>query len=162
MVNYCLHCGTALATREVEGHPRPVCAACGWVYYADPKVAVAVLVGREGRILLNRRAIQPGLGRWSFPSGYVNRGEVLEEAARREVWEETMLEVEIGELFGVYSESGNPVVLVVYTARASIGEAAAGPEVSEVGWFTPDSLPSLAFPHDSEIIARWASDFPLA
>lgn len=157
MVNYCLHCGAALSVREVEGQPRPVCAACGWVYYADPKVAVAVLVGRDGRILLNRRAIEPGLGRWSFPSGYVNRGEVLQEAARREVWEETSLEVEIGPLFGVYSERGNPVVLVVYTARETRGEPVAGPEVSEVGWFAPDALPELAFPHDHEIVARWAA-----
>jgi ADP-ribose pyrophosphatase YjhB (NUDIX family) len=157
MVSYCLHCGAALASRDIEGQPRPACAACGWVYYEDPKVAVAVLVGRDGCILLNRRAIEPGFGRWSFPSGYVNRGEVLEEAARREVWEETTLAVAIEELFGVYSEAGNPVVLVVYTGRVEQGEATAGPEVSEVGWFAPDALPPLAFPHDDAIIRRWAA-----
>lgn len=157
MVRYCLHCGAPLASREIDGHRRPVCPACGWVYYPDPKVAVAVLVGRDGRILLNRRAIEPGRGRWSFPSGYVNRGEALEEAARREVREETSLDVEIEDLFGVYSERGNPVVLVVYTARAAEGEPRAGSEVSEVGWFLPDALPPMAFPHDHEIVARWAA-----
>jgi 8-oxo-dGTP diphosphatase len=155
-VRYCLHCGGSLAPRELEGYARPACAACGWIHYEDPKVAVAVLVGRDGKLLLNRRAIEPGLGAWSFPSGYVNRGEVLEEAAAREVQEETGLDVEIGGLFGVYSERGNPVVLVVYTASTIRGEAAAGPEVSEVGWFTPDGLPPLAFPHDYAIIARWS------
>ena len=50
MVRYCLHCGAPLASREIDGHRRPVCPACGWVYYPDPKVAVAVLVGRDGRI----------------------------------------------------------------------------------------------------------------
>ncbi|HLI29355.1 MAG TPA: NUDIX hydrolase [Chloroflexota bacterium] len=157
MVKYCLHCGAPLAAREIEGYRRPACTACGWVYYPDPKVAVAVLVGRDGRILLNRRAIEPGRGRWSFPSGYVNRGEVLEEAARREVREETALDVEIEDLFGVYSERGNPVVLVVYTARAAEGEPRAGSEVWEVGWFAPDALPPMAFPHDHEIVARWAA-----
>jgi len=141
----------------MEGYQRPVCPACGWTYYEDPKVAVAVLIGRDGRILLNRRAIQPGLGKWSFPSGYVNRGEVLEAAAAREVQEETGLEVQIRALFGVYSERGNAVILVVYTADATAGEPAAGPEVSEVGWFAPDDLPVLAFPHDDDIIARWSA-----
>jgi len=141
----------------MEGYQRPVCPACGWTYYEDPKVAVAVLIGRDGRILLNRRAIQPGLGNWSFPSGYVNRGEVLEEAAAREVQEETGLDVRVGALFGVYSERGNAVILVVYTADATAGEPAAGPEVSEVGWFAPDDLPTLAFPHDDDIIARWSA-----
>jgi len=156
MVNFCLHCGAALGTRELEGYQRPACTACGWIYYEDPKVAVAVLVGRDGELLLNRRAIEPGMGNWSFPSGYVNRGEVLEQAAAREVKEETGLDVEIGALFGVYSEPGNPVVLVVYTAASVVGEPAAGPEVSEVGWFRPDALPTLAFPHDDAIIARWS------
>ena len=141
----------------MEGYQRPVCPACGWTYYEDPKVAVAVLIGRDGRILLNRRAIQPGLGKWSFPSGYVNRGEVLEAAAAREVQEETGLEVQIRALFGVYSERGNAVILVVYTADATVGEPVAGPEVSEVGWFAPDDLPILAFPHDDDIIARWSA-----
>ena len=141
----------------MEGYQRPVCPACDFIHYDDPKVAVAVLIGRDGKLLLNRRAIEPGLGKWSFPSGYVNRGEVLEEAAAREVQEETGLVVEIGGLFGVYSERGNPVILVVYTAGRADGEAAAGPEVSEVGWFAPDALPTLAFPHDHDIIARWSA-----
>jgi ADP-ribose pyrophosphatase YjhB (NUDIX family) len=157
MVKYCPHCATELGTRELEGYVRPVCSACGWIYYEDPKVAVAVLVGRDGRLLLNQRAIEPGLGFWSFPSGYANRGERLEEAAAREVVEETGLRVQIAELFGVYSERGNPVVLVVYTAGEAHGEATAGPEVSEVGWFAPGALPPLAFPHDEGIIARWAA-----
>ncbi|HZR97958.1 MAG TPA: NUDIX hydrolase [Chloroflexota bacterium] len=158
MVKYCPHCATPLATREMEGYPRPVCPACGWTYYEDPKVAVAVLVGRDGKLLLNRRAIQPGLGKWSFPSGYVNRGEVLEEAAAREVQEETGLDVQIQRLFGVYSERGNAVVLIVYTAESASGDAVAGEEVSEIGWFAPDELPPLAFPHDHAIIARWSAE----
>ena len=112
----------------MEGYQRPVCPACGWTYYEDPKVAVAVLIGRDGRILLNRRAIQPGLGKWSFPSGYVNRGEVLEAAAAREVQEETGLEVQIRSLFGVYSERGNAVILVVYTADATVGSRRPAPK----------------------------------
>ena len=160
MVKFCPHCGTPLTTKELEGYQRPACPACGWIHYEDPKVAVAVLVGRAGELLLDRRAIEPGLGFWSFPSGYVNRGEVLEEAAVREVQEETSVDVRIDGLFGVYSERGNAVVLVVYTAELDGGEAMPYEEVSEVGWFAPDHLPPLAFPHDEAIISRWSARRP--
>jgi len=65
---------------------------------------------------------------------------------------------EIAELVGVYSERGKAVVLVVYTAGPIEGEAEAGPEVSEVGWFGPNELPDLAFPHDHAIIRRWSEE----
>ena len=65
-----------LVDRFVHGHNRPACLACGFVHYAGPKVAVGVVVFQDGRILLNRRAIDPGKGRWSFPSGYVDLGEL--------------------------------------------------------------------------------------
>jgi hypothetical protein len=118
MIKYCGHCGHRLASREQDGRLRLVCPECDWTLYEDPKVAVAVIVGQEGRLLLNRRAIEPGLGAWSFPSGYVNRGERLEEAAAREAKEETGLDVRVGGLIGVYSESGNPVVLIFTRRRA--------------------------------------------
>jgi 8-oxo-dGTP diphosphatase len=156
MIKYCGHCGHRLASREQDGRLRLVCPECDWTLYEDPKVAVAVIVGQEGRLLLNRRAIEPGLGAWSFPSGYVNRGERLEEAAAREAKEETGLDVRVGGLIGVYSESGNPVVLIVYAAESWTGVPAPGEEVSEVGWFGPESLPPLAFEHDHGIIAEWS------
>src|ERR1700730_2314075 len=85
---YCLMCGTPLEARHHEDRDRPTCPACGFVHYLDPKVAVAVILGAERGVLLCRRCIDPGSGLWSFPAGYVNRGEVLEEAAAREVLEE--------------------------------------------------------------------------
>ncbi len=157
-VLYCQECGTALHAVHQEDRERPTCPTCGYIHYLDPKVAVAVIVGDQKGVLLGRRRIDPGSGRWSFPAGYVNRGEVLEEAAVREVWEETGLDVRIDRLFGVYSERGNAVILIVYTAVAGDQEPAAGPEVSEVGWFSPDDLPPLAFPHDRAIIVRWSEN----
>ncbi len=152
---FCPACGGALQATDVEGHQRPVCQACGFVYYLDPKVAVAVIVPREDGIVLGRRAIDPGRGAWSFPSGYVDRGEVVEEAAVREVLEEIGLEIQIDGLVGLYSSAGETVVLVVYAASVLGGQLEAGPEMSELGIFPPDQLPPMAFSHDRRIIADW-------
>lgn len=152
---FCPSCGQVLATVEMEGYLRPVCEGCGFVYYLDPKVAVAVIVPHGEGIVLGRRAIDPGRGAWSFPSGYVNRGEVLEEAAAREVEEEIGLRVAIDGLIGLYSSAGETVILAVYAGRVIGGQLGPGPEMSELGIFPPDQLPPMAFSHDRRIIADW-------
>ncbi|HET7095609.1 MAG TPA: NUDIX hydrolase, partial [Thermomicrobiales bacterium] len=79
---HCQRCGAATEERFVEGKPRPVCPACGQVVYFDPKLAVAVVIEREGRLLLGRRGpTTTQAGRWSFPAGFVERGERVEDAA---------------------------------------------------------------------------------
>lgn len=118
-------------------------------------MAVGVIISRDGAVLLNRRDIEPGRGLWSFPSGYVDVGEALTEAARREVREETGLDVEIGPLVGVYDNPKRPVVFIVYAATAASGEPRAGQEVQEVGYFLPSDLPDMAFDHDEQIISDW-------
>ena len=153
--SFCPRCGGQLETSEVEGRSRPVCIECDFVYYVDPKVAVAIIVPCADGIVLGRRAIDPGRGAWSFPSGYVDRGEVVEEAACREVLEEVGLQVAIDGLVGLYSTAGEPVILVVYAARVVGGELTVGSEMSEVGVFRPEALPPMAFAHDQRIIADW-------
>jgi 8-oxo-dGTP diphosphatase len=102
-----------------------------------------------------RRANQPGYGLWSMPGGYVDRGEVVEEAAAREVREETGLIVRIEHLIGLFSEPAHPVMVAAYTALETGGHLEAGPETLEVGFFAWDDPPPLAFPRDQLIIARW-------
>jgi ADP-ribose pyrophosphatase YjhB (NUDIX family) len=154
---FCPRCGSVLEARFHEDRDRPTCPACGFIHYLDPKVAVAVVLGDEDGVLLGKRRIDPGSGLWSFPAGYVNRGEVLEEAAAREVLEELGLEVRLTGLVGIYSERGNPVVLVVYAGELVSGEPRPdGHEVSEVRRFALNELPDgLAFPHDRRVIADW-------
>ncbi len=169
-INFCLRCGGRLTARHVHGRPRPACPGCGFVLYLEPKVAAVVLASRDGRLVLVRRGIEPALGQWSFPSGYVDRGEAVEEAAIREVREETGLEVKLDRLVGLYSRSGSPVVLAVYSASVVGGTLAPGPEVQEVGLFHPDEMPPLPFPHDEQILQDWrapsvppgAGPFPVA
>lgn len=153
---YCLQCGAALVPRLQEDRERPTCPACGYIFYLDPKVAVAVVLGDDDGVLLGKRRIDPASGRWSFPAGYVNRGEVLEEAAIREVQEELGVTVALSGLVGVYSTRGDPVVLVVYAGAIVDGEPRPdGHEVSEVHRFPLDGLPELAFPHDHQVLAEW-------
>lgn len=114
-----------------------------------------MILERGGRVLLVRRGTEPGLGLWSLPGGYVDRGEVVEEAAVREVWEETGLRTEVARLVGVFSESGSPVVLVVYAGEIVEGEPEARDEVMEVGFFSVGELPPLAFERDGEIVSGW-------
>lgn len=151
---YCPVCGTALVDGRGAGG-QPGCPACGFIRYENPKVAAGVLVERDGRLLLVRRNHEPRMGEWSFPSGFVDAGEVVEEAAVREAWEETGLRVRLDRLLGVYSRRGEPVVFVAYAGYAPEGEPAPGPEAQDARFFDPDALPELAFGHDPAIVAAW-------
>ena len=94
----------------------------------------------DGRLLLLRRAIEPRLGSWVFPGGFMDIGETAEEAAIRETMEEAQLEVANLRLSGVYTRAVPGVVVIVYEADA-IGEAVAGDETSEIGWFHAHEIP---------------------
>ena len=152
---FCPRCTTPLEARNTHGAERPVCPACGTIIYYDPKLVTTVVVEDEGKVLMVRRATEPGLGLWSFPGGYVDRGEVVERAAVREVLEETGFRVNIGGLVGLFSEEGHPVVLAAFHGWVVDGRTAAGHEVLEVGFFRLDQLPPLAFPRDVKVLEAW-------
>jgi len=156
VADYCTDCGSRLERRPAFGQLRGVCPACGHVHFDDPKVAVGVVVEQEGRIVLGKRAHEPNLGLWSFPSGFVDAGEVIEAAAAREVAEETGLEVRLDRLLGVYSSAGERTVFIAFAGTATGGSLVAGDECLEVAAFPPGELPALAFPHDDAILRAWA------
>ena len=146
---HCPRCGGSLERRIVFSHDpaRLVCSVCRFVYYLDPKVAVGAICRQDGRIVLLRRAIEPAYGKWVFPGGYVDRGESLEEAARRETREEIGAEIRLSRLVNVYSYTGRPVIVVVYEADVVGGEIRGGSEALEVVGFAPEQIPweGLAF-----------------
>ncbi|MDA0271621.1 MAG: NUDIX hydrolase [Chloroflexi bacterium] len=152
---FCPRCGAPTEVRL----ERPVCTAsgCSFTWYPDPKVAVGVLAERGGLLLLVRRNHEPAYGRWAFPSGYVDAGEVVEDAALREVREETGVTVRLDRLLGVYSQPGSAVVFIAYAGTITDGEPVAGDEALEVGMFAPDALPPLPFPHDDAVVDAWRS-----
>ena len=129
-------------------YPRSItCPHCGYGAYYNPKpVAAAIPVTEDGAIVLLRRAFEPGKDLWTFPGGFVDLGESVEDAAHREVREELGIAVELGPLVGVYSRADERVVLIVYAARTS-DRAHTTDEASEVGAFERAGIPweELAF-----------------
>ena len=118
---FCPRCGGALERRVLKASEpeRPVCVRCGFVFYIDPKIAVGTIIETsDRRLVLVRRAIEPGYGKWVFPGGYVDRGETLTSAAIREAREECGLDIRLDGLVNVYSYAGRAPVIVIYAATA--------------------------------------------
>ena len=139
------------------GGARPVCPQCGWIYFVDPKVAAAVLVEADGRVLLVRRANEPFRGLWTLPAGFVNGGEDPAEAALRECVEETGLSARIIRVLDVISgqehERGADFV-IVYQAEIIGGELIAADDADAAEWFSRNGLPPLAFKATQKILNR--------
>ncbi|OAI44524.1 hypothetical protein AYO38_00050 [bacterium SCGC AG-212-C10] len=156
---YCMHCGERLSTAVPEGDNkrRMVCIGCGFVHYLNPRpVAGTIPVNESGHILLGKRAIEPRMGTWVFPGGFMDVGETSEEAATRETLEEANLTVADLRLVGVYTRVEPGVVVIVYEARAT-SEATVGDETSEIAWFAPDAIPwdDLAFDTTHWALRDW-------
>jgi 8-oxo-dGTP pyrophosphatase MutT (NUDIX family) len=157
----CPHCAT-------PGEQPLVCERCGWRWYANPKPAAAVLLERhdegqaEPAVLLLRRAVQPGLGAWDLPAGYLDPGESCESAARRETLEEAGVEVELLALTGVYHSAPANAVTAVFRARSVRSDAIVtlDSESSEHAWVARSEvgawLPRLAFASMAAAVADWA------
>jgi 8-oxo-dGTP diphosphatase len=146
---YCPRCGGDLDSRIVKASEpkRLVCQACSFIFYQDPKVVAGTVIMLDGGIVLLKRGVEPALGKWVFPGGYVDRGESVQDAAVRETREESQLDVKLGPLLNVYSYPRSPNVIVVYTAEVIGGRLAAADESVDARIFAPQEVPwhELAF-----------------
>jgi len=140
---FCPRCGGALDHRVVKTNEpkRLVCESCSFIFYQDPKVVAGTVFTLDGGIVLLKRGVEPALGKWVFPGGYVDRGESVRDAAVRETKEECQLEVKLGPLLNVYSYPRSPNVIVVYTAEVVGGELAAADESLEARIFSRQEIP---------------------
>ena len=141
---FCPACAAPLERRRIKpGEPeRLVCGACGFILYMDPKVAVGTIIRTpDARLVLVRRAIEPGYGLWVFPGGYVDQGEALVDAAVREAREESGLHVRIDRLVNIYSYGGTSPIVIVYAATMTGGELCTDDECLEARLFAPEHIP---------------------
>lgn len=157
---FCSQCGHLLREEFVadEHCSRLVCSSCSLISYLNPQVvAGAIPLGPDGRILLLRRGIEPCRGAWTFPAGFVELGETVEDAARRETHEETGVDIRVGPVLGVYSYEGVGVVMVIYHAERTGGEPRTSKEALEVREFEPSDIPwdHLAFRSTGDALRDW-------
>jgi len=156
-VKFCPRCGTEMTHEHKFDMVRPVCPQCNWIHFVDPKVAAAVLVEADGRVLLVRRANEPFCGLWTLPAGFINGGEDPAEAAARECLEETGLTVRVTRVLDVIAgkehERGADFI-IVYHAEIISGELLAADDADAVGWFARDVLPPLAFSATQKILGE--------
>ncbi|NWF69358.1 MAG: NUDIX hydrolase [Chloroflexi bacterium] len=158
IAHYCPICGTPTEHKDLYGRRRPVCPACGHIVFFTPKVAALVLITQGDSVLLIRRSLDPGKGLWACPAGFVDADEHPQDAARREVREETGLEVDdlrLLEVFGRFEDGGRADMVVAYRATISGGLLAAGDDADEVGWFARDALPELVFTTTKIVVGKW-------
>lgn len=163
-IRFCVVCGSSLTFRAWEkgdGTMQLCCtgADCNHVHFLDPKLAAGVIPTVGDKAVIVQRAHNPGKGLWTFPGGFVNRGEVVSVAAAREALEEAGIEVAVGPLLGVYSFPENPTVLIVYAGEVVKGEPRALAESIDVRLIGPDEIPydDLAFDTTRAAFRDWHS-----
>ncbi len=157
---FCPRCGASLRFGPVAGEDRPRlgCPGCGLVNYVNPRLVVGTLpVTADGSIVLVKRGIEPGLGMWAQPGGFLEIDETAAEGAIRETLEETGYVVELGPIVGLYSRVEAAIVTAIYAARVVAGEPRTSPETLEVRAFRPDRIPwrDLAFGTTIKCLRDW-------
>jgi mutator protein MutT len=155
-------CGGGLVERfiESEGRSRHHCEACGFVHYMNPRVIAAVIIEHGGRVLLQKRAMEPGAGLWTFPGGFLEIGETPADGAVREAKEEVGLDVTLGRLHGVYTRRHVGIVLVVYEGTSATDAAyVADSESLAVRWCDAGAIPwpELAFDTTEQALRDWVA-----
>jgi ADP-ribose pyrophosphatase YjhB (NUDIX family) len=161
-MNYCSHCGGPLHFAVPPGDhlPRHICAACGTIHYHNPRIIAGCVPEHAGRILLCRRAIEPRSGFWTFPAGFMENGETLQQAAARECFEEACAIVEIGSLLAIVHVLARDQVHVFFRAHLPRADFAAGPESAAVELVAPGAIPwaEIAFPSIEFALRRYLED----
>lgn len=148
-MKFCSACGSPVELRVPDGDtlPRHVCPACGEIHYRNPKLVIGCVAAWADRVLLCRRAIEPRLGLWTLPAGFMENGESTTQAAIRETLEEACAQVAIDDLFALVNLPHYDQVHLFYRGRLIGGVHAAGPESLETRLFAEDEIPwdELAF-----------------
>ncbi len=161
-MKFCGACGEAVQLQTVLGDSvlRHVCGSCKTIHYVNPKLIVGCLPVYEGSVLLCKRAIEPALGLWTLPSGFMEIGESVEQGALRETWEEAHAEVEIVRLFSEYSLPHIGQVYLLFLARLKNLNFSAGQETLETRLYSKEEVPwdQIAFSAVRFALEKYFSD----
>jgi ADP-ribose pyrophosphatase YjhB (NUDIX family) len=161
-MNYCSQCGSPVSLRIPEGDhlPRYVCSACSTIHYENPKLVVGCVPVWENKILLCRRAIEPQIGLWTFPAGFMENGETAAEAAIRETLEEASARVALGPLYALYNLPHISQVYLFFRAGLTDLDFGPGPESQDVRLFTQGEIPwdDIAFTTVRDTLEHYFED----
>jgi len=161
-MNYCSQCGGGvdLAIPEGDHLPRHICSQCGEIHYQNPKVVVGCIPEYEQQLLFCKRAIEPRLGYWTLPAGFMENAETAAEGAQRETLEEACARVEIIELFSMFNLPHINQIYILYRARLCEPDFAPSPESLEVKLLDEQQVPwdEMAFPVITESLRLYFAD----
>jgi ADP-ribose pyrophosphatase YjhB (NUDIX family) len=161
-MNFCSNCGNRVALKVPEGDflPRHVCDHCGTIHYLNPKVVVGSVPEYQGRILLCKRGIEPRLGYWTIPAGFMENDETLEAGAAREAQEEAHIDVEIGSLLLLANVVHARQVHVFFRSRMRTPDFSVTHESLEVELVDEKDIPwgDLAFPSTEAALRHFVAD----
>lgn len=161
-MKFCSDCGSPVSKKVPPGDlfARFVCETCEAIHYQNPKIVVGCLPEWDGQLLLCRRAIEPRLGYWTFPAGFMEQGESIEQAAARETQEEAQADVTITSLYAVFSLPHISQVYLVFRGALQSPAHGAGTESLETKLIHPEAIPwdNLAFSVIAETLRRYVDD----
>lgn len=143
--------------KKIEGKTRYYCPLCGWILYRNPIPSVAAVVRRDNKLLLIKRGVEPGIGKWALPSGFLEEDETPEEGCIRELSEETGLKGKIIRLIDVDNEESliyRNILVIGYEIEITGGELKSGSDTIDVKFFPTNKLPDITFKSHTRILKK--------
>lgn len=162
-IKHCRECGTAVVYRipdDGDTKPRAVCPACHTIHYENPLNVVGTVPVWRDKVLLCRRAIEPRLGKWTLPAGFMELNETTAQGAERETDEEAGAQIQMGPLFSLLNVSHVGQVHLFYLAKLLSDEFHPGYETLEARLFGEDEIPwdEIAFRTVKTTLERFFAD----
>ncbi|MBD62105.1 NUDIX hydrolase [bacterium] len=158
-MKYCSICGDKNTFSFIEGNNRYHCKKCSAIHYQNPKPTATIICLKNNKILLAKRAFEPAIGEWGLPGGFMELRETLEEAARRELKEETNLDGEVVQMLGTCSHYGtifgDILSIAVEMKVSDFSKIKAGDDAQELNFFEFNNLPMIPFHCHNKFIKEY-------